>query len=562
MNIACYILVLCIKIIQSAKFSQCPKLKLECLKQHLTIEPDQCESDANIQLDFLNGLGDNYDPTGLVPVDSYFLWEKVKEESKTPNFEVIPEELKDISPYTISNHQYGQILTEIEDLKPWKVSEDCSVWYPVGERQDQIQKSAGVWISLSKLLKHVDWKDKVVLFGVTRPSPLTEVFSDKSTPIRFVIQNQILEHNFVAVLRWIKKLKEICDATKVQVNELENKHVEYETKVVRQEEELKTANQQEQTQNKKISELENKISDDSLAQLVSQSEWIKYFNDSLRNINIHVDGVKGKQSQLEASILKTVNNQNIEEKLELIKQKQTELEQKIVSIESEKPATENPELQTGSEIETNAEGKEEFLNSDIDLEKEADNFEVGSGHTINEETKIEHGNRTLKKRNISHASQTQKLAESVKDILSVIKNVNKIWDTIKKQKESGLKLSIRLEDLEKIRNTTEKLIKLGQDCTSCAIFSNYILITTGIAAVLYATLVLLVAVFWCKENKDCPPTDELSETTQPRYNPSAPTISSIEDSQELIPLRPLPSPPTQANKYRIQKLKKQSSKRL
>ena len=83
MNIACYMLVLCIKIIQSAKISQCPKLKLECLKRHLTIDPDQCELDANIQLDFLNGLGDNYDPTGFIPVDSYFLRAKVKEESKT-----------------------------------------------------------------------------------------------------------------------------------------------------------------------------------------------------------------------------------------------------------------------------------------------------------------------------------------------------------------------------------------------------------------------------------------------------------------------------------------------
>ena len=560
MNIACYILMLCIKIIQSAKFSQCPKAKLECLKQHLTIEPDQCESDANIQLDFLNGLGDNYDPTGLIPVDSYFLWAKVKEESKTPNSEVIPEELKDISPYTISNRQYGQILTEIGNLKPWKVSDDCTAWYPVGERQDQIQKSAGVWISLSKLFKDIDWKDKLVLFGVTRPSPLTEAFSDKTTPIRFVIQNQILEHNFVAVLRWLKKLKEISDATKAQVNDLENKCVEYETKVVRQEKELKTANQQEQAQDQKISDLENKLSEDSLAKLVSQSDWIQYFNDTLKNINFDVDGVKGKQSQLEESILKTVNNENIEEELELIKRKQTELEQKIVSIESEKPAIENPELQTRSDNETNAHGEEEFLNSDIDLEKEADNFEVGSGHSINKETDIEQGNRTLKKRNISNTSQTKKLAESVKDILSVIKNVNKIWDTVKKQKESGLKFSVRLEDLEKIRNTTEKLIKLGQDCKSCHIFSNYILITTGIAAVLYGALVIFAAVWWCKDNKDYPPTDEQSETTQPRYNPSAPTVSSIEDSQELIPLRPLPPPPPETRQFRVQKLKKQTKR--
>ena len=560
MNIACYILMLCIKIIQSAKFSQCPKLKLECLKQHLTIEPDQCESDANIQLDFLNGLGDNYDPTGLIPVDSYFLWAKVKEESKTPNSEVIPEELKDISPYTISNRQYGQILTEIGNLKPWKVSDDCTAWYPVGERQDQIQKSAGVWISLSKLFKDIDWKDKLVLFGVTRPSPLTEAFSDKTTPIRFVIQNQILEHNFVAVLRWLKKLKEISDATKVQVNDLEDKRVEYETKVVRQEKELKTANQQEQAQDQKISDLENKLSEDSLAKLVSQSDWIQYFNDTLKNINFDVDGVKGKQSQLEESILKTVNNENIEEELELIKRKQTELEQKIVSIESEKQAIENPELQTRSDNETNAHGEEEFLNSDIDLEKEADNFEVGSGHNIHEDTKIESGNRTLKKRNISIVSQTKKLAESVKDILTVIKNVNNIWDAIKEQKQTGLRFSVRLEDLEKIRNTTEKLIKLGQDCKSCHIFSNYILITTGIAAVLYGALVIFAAVWWCKDNKDYPPTDEQSETTQPRYNPSAPTVSSIEDSQELIPLRPLPPPPTETRQFRVQKLKKQTKR--
>ena len=148
----------------------------------------------------------------------------------------------------------------------------------------------------------------------------------------------------------------------------------------------------------------------------------------------------------------------------------------------------------------------------------------------------------------------------MKDILTVIKNVNNIWDTIREQKQTGLRFSVRLEDLEKIRNTTEKLIKLGQDCKSCAIFSNYILITTGIATVLYTALVIFAAVWWCKENKDCPLTDEQSETTQPRYNPSAPTVSSIEDSQELIPLRPLPPPPTETRQFRVQKLKKQTKR--
>ena len=126
---------------------------------------------------------------------------------------------------------------------------------------------------MSKKLEQVDWKNKLVLFGKTRPSPLAEVFSDASTPVRFVVQNQVLEHNLIAVLSWIKKLEVICNATKVQVSELESKSVEYETKVIRQGEELRTANQQEQDQNQKISDLESKISGESIAEVVSQSEW-------------------------------------------------------------------------------------------------------------------------------------------------------------------------------------------------------------------------------------------------------------------------------------------------
>ena len=52
--------------------AECPNNKLDCLRQHFNIDPNECESDANIGLNFINDLGQNYDPSGLMPIDSLF----------------------------------------------------------------------------------------------------------------------------------------------------------------------------------------------------------------------------------------------------------------------------------------------------------------------------------------------------------------------------------------------------------------------------------------------------------------------------------------------------------
>ena len=482
--------------------AECPNNKLDCLRQHFNTDPNECESDANIGLNFIDDLGPGYDPSGLIPIDSYFLWRKVLEENeKDPNTEIIPSDTKGLELYTLDNLQYAQILNEIKGLKPWKASEDCGKWVPTEARTQQVTKSATTWFNLAKLLRGEEWNKKLIIFGRGRPSPLSEAYSDKAIPIRFIIQNQISEHNNIALINWIKEIKESFIQAEEDLQEIERKQLALEASLHKQQNKQKE-NEQVATESKAL-----------LHTLQTETK---------------------KVTDLINETIKTVQN-NCETRLNGI-------EATISELKTKQPEQETKEI-------------EEIENSEI----EEDDFET-SGHNIHEDTNIESGNRTLKKRNISNVSQTKKLAENVKDILSVIKNVNKIWDTIKEQKQTGLRFSVRLEDLEKIRNTTEKLIKLGQDCKSCAIFSNYILITTGIAAVLYTTLVILTAVWWCKENKDYPPTDEQSETTQPRYNPSAPTVSSIEDSQELIPLRSLPPPPTETRQYRVQKLKKQTKR--
>ena len=498
----CLILVILVIFLTAIEATaECPNNKLDCLRQHFNTDPNECESDANIGLNFIDDLGQSYDPSGLMPIDSYFLWTKVLEENeKDPNTEIIPSDTKGLELYTLDNLQYAQILNEIKGLKPWQASEDCGKWVPTETRTQQVTRSATAWFNLAKLLKGEKWKKKLIIFGRGRPSPLSEAYSDKNIPIRFIIQNQISEHNNIALVNWIKEIKETFTQAEEDLQEVETKQLALEASLLEQ-------------QNKQVKN--EQVATDSKALLHKLQTETKNATDLIN---------------------------------ETIKTVQNNCENRLNGIEA-----------TISELKTNQPEQEieEIERSESEIEE--DDFET-SGHNIHEDTKIESGNRTLKKRNISNVSQTKKVAESVKDILTVIKNVNNIWDTIKEQKQTGLRFSVRLEDLEKIRNTTEKLIKLGQDCKSCAIFSNYILITTGIAAVLYTALVILAAVWWCKENKDYPPTDEQSETSQPRYNPSAPTVSSIEDSQELIPLRPLPPPPTETRQFRVQKLKKQTKR--
>ena len=126
-----------------------------------------------------------------------------------------------------------------------------------------------------------------------------------------------------------------------------------------------------------------------------------------------------------------------------------------------------------------------------------------------------------------------------------------------------LRLKTKLSKLERsfkgLSNRTELLLEASKACESCYIFSNYIFLSLIIASVLYSTCMISVAIWWCntnikvsnRSNKRKPEPE-----TQPRYNPTAPA-SSIEESHELLPIRQLPSPPNQRNKYRVQKLRKQ-----
>ena len=166
--------------------AECPNNKLDCLRQHFNIDPNECESDANIGLNFINDLGQNYDPSGLMPIDSYFLWRKVLEENeKDPNTEIIPSDTKGLELYTLDNLQYAQILNEIKGLKPWQASEDCGKWVPTETRTQQVTRSATAWFNLAKLLKGEKWNKKLIIFGKGRPSPLSEAYSDKNIPIDF-----------------------------------------------------------------------------------------------------------------------------------------------------------------------------------------------------------------------------------------------------------------------------------------------------------------------------------------------------------------------------------------
>lgn len=107
-----------------------------------------------------------------------------------------------------------------------------------------------------------------------------------------------------------------------------------------------------------------------------------------------------------------------------------------------------------------------------------------------------------------------------------------------------------------IQNYTESLKKNALICSTCYYFNNHILLSLIIAILLYASLIALIIVHKCSNNERYAAVSQFS--AQERYNPSAPPRSS-NDSQENIPLRALPSPPTERPaKYRVQKLTKQA----
>ena len=122
------------------------------------------------------------------------------------------------------------------------------------------------------------------------------------------------------------------------------------------------------------------------------------------------------------------------------------------------------------------------------------------------------------------------------------------------------KLKRKLKKIEeqflKIQNYTESLNKNALLCAHCHFFSNQIWLSLIIAIILYLSLVVLIIIHKCSDkNERYAAVSQFS--TQERYNPTAPPRSS-NDSQENIPLRALPSPPTEKTKYRVQKLTKQS----
>ena len=124
----------------------------ECLRKLLTISPTECESDSNISTEkFIENLGQNYQSEGLIPVDAYFFWEKIRNEIKN-NKTIIPKETRGYQK-TLNNKEYGQILQTITGLKPWKVTDDCTIWSTLQGKKQQQRKSADAWINLAKLLK-------------------------------------------------------------------------------------------------------------------------------------------------------------------------------------------------------------------------------------------------------------------------------------------------------------------------------------------------------------------------------------------------------------------------
>ena len=407
-----------------AKTRECPKLRLDCLKKVLTIDPSQCESDASITLQFAEGLGNNYDVSGLIPVDSYFLWAKIREIiAADPNAEIIPEELKEVSPYTITNQQYGELLAVFLDLKNWKASEDCTEWYPLYSKREQAKRSAAVWLRLARQLAHPVWNNKLILFGRDRPSPVSEIFSDTVSPIRFAVQNLLAEHNWIATLGWIKKLDTVIERAETQVLEQQQKITVLERKIVKEGEELSA----------EIAGQKEKL-DTANQQIVSLDSRINSVEESLAGNTI-------KQDRTEES--------EVEKELEVIRLKQTELEQRIRIIESGSLVAGEQESRTEEQSNVELSGsnrEEESLNDNllVDSDQLGDqvseiqdqNSEDGSGQSAVREQETETGGiKKLKKRNVSSGVKSKKktatkLAENVDDIVQIIKFANQIFDQV------------------------------------------------------------------------------------------------------------------------------------
>ena len=106
-----------------------------------------------------------------------------------------------------------------------------------------------------------------------------------------------------------------------------------------------------------------------------------------------------------------------------------------------------------------------------------------------------------------------------------------------------------------LQNRTETLLEVAKKCETCSIFHNYILIAIIIAVILYTSLIILTTSWWVYDNLHLKQRKLDIHELQPRYNPSAPSIS-IEECEEIEPLRQCPSPPR--SKYRIQKITKQA----
>ena len=362
---------------------ECPANHLKCLQEHLVSDPTECESDNNINIEsFIEGLGGSYEADSLLPVDAYFLWSKIREEiQRNQNADVVPGETKELSSYTLDNREYGQLLEEVKDLKPWKTTYDCTVWAPVKSRKEQVKKSVESWLKLATLLDTKGFQEKVVLFGKGRPTPLAEAFSDKSSPVRFILQNLIAEHNQLVTLKLIKELGEKANRTGGQVEGLENKQNGLKVLVETHKEEIDQIKreklQEETAQSQRITNLEDTTSEESIANIVLGTPWSENIHRTLEELSSQLESVKQTQLQLQNAI----------------------------------------------DVESSGHESEEIR---IDSEQ---NSEIGdpTGEVQSSERGV---NRTLRKRNISSGVSSKKLAGDLKDLVRIVKSINELWDQI------------------------------------------------------------------------------------------------------------------------------------
>ena len=403
-----FLLLILVKLCKAGSISECPQNKVSCLRKHLTTDPSECESDSNIQLDFIKALGEQYDASGLIPIDSYFLWAKIREESsKDPNLEIIPEETKDLGPYALNNLQYTQLLEEIKDLKVWKASDDCTIWSTTVGKKQRLTKSSEVWLSLAKLLRSKEWEEKLVIFGKQRPSPIADAYSDDATPARFVLQNLINEHNHLVSVNWIKELSKSLNKTEVQVERQKNKCSELEVVITQQENKLGEALES-------TSQL-NRTSEQSKSDLIQAQQL---FNKTFEDLNVQVEELRQSLNKEADEVL------TIKQKLETITSEQIQLNQKVSYIESNVP-----------DQESSGHSSDEL---------------VGNNHSIETETQE---NKTLIKRNASRGSGSSKLNENVKEVLQIVRNVNRLWDQISQLQQS---VSSNLGKIQGNKNKIQK----------------------------------------------------------------------------------------------------------